>query len=305
MPLRTRFVFVLALLTPTLASAQDAGSLPRVLELPASTRAMALGDAYMMNAGHADALFYHPALLTNASGFGLEMQRWGAQSSATAASAATQWKGGGIAIGLLTLQYGAPGPGAAAAPTGQDHLFQLGPSPVSERVAVLGYARELFGIDFGLAAKLVDERVNLERQSVVMVDIGAATEIGPVRVGLTIRDWGKDPIVAPTQAKPRIELGAGSYGRQLGILDVGLTAAAHWSEDRTTLSGGLEVGYWPIRGRTFVARLGFQDPPDGSGMSAVSMGLAFWGDDVTVEWAFRPYDGSTSSGTHRFGLRWR
>ena len=305
MRLHARVVFALALLTPTLASAQNAGSLPRVLELPASTRAMALGDAYLMNAGHADALFYHPALLTNASGFGLEVQRWGAESSATAASAATQWKGGGIAIGLLTLQYGAPAPGAAAAPMGQDNLFRLGPSPVSERVAVLGYARELFGIDFGLAGKLVDERVNLERQSAVMVDIGAATDVGPLRLGLTIRDWGEDPIVDPAESTPRVVLGAGGYGRQLGIFDVGLTAAAHWSEDRTTLSGGLEVGYWPIRGRTFVARVGFQDPPDGSGMNAVSMGFAFWGDDVTVEWAFRPHDGSGSSGTHRLGLRWR
>ena len=266
---------------------------------------MALGDAYMMNAGHADALFYHPALLTNASGFGLEVQRWGAEGSASAASAAMQWEGGGIGIGLLTLQYGGPGLGALAAPTGQDHLFQPGPSPVSERVAVLGYATELFGIDFGIAGKLVDERVEVMRQSAVMVDVGAATDVGPVRVGLTIRDLGEDPIVDPTESTPRVVLGAGSYGRQLGIFDVGLAAAAHWSEDRTTLSGGLEVGYWPIRGRTFVARLGLQDPPDGSGMNAFSMGFAFWGDDVTVEWAFRPHDGGASNGTHRFGLRWR
>ena len=50
--------------------AQNTGTLPRVLQLPASTHAMALGNAYMMNAGHADAIFYHPALLVGASGFG-------------------------------------------------------------------------------------------------------------------------------------------------------------------------------------------------------------------------------------------
>ena len=89
------------------------------------------------------------------------------------------------------------------------------------------------------------------------------------------------------------------------IFDIGVTGAANWSEDRTTISGGLEIGYWPIRGRTFVARVGFQDPPAGSGLSPVSLGFAFWGDDITVEWAFRAYDGTESSGTHRFGLRWR
>ncbi len=287
-----------------------AGSLQRVLELPASTRAMALGDAYMMNAGHADALFYHPALLTSAGGFGLEVQLWGDESSSAlstsaAMSAALQWLGGGVGLGLLSLQYGASRPGTATAPAVQDHLFQAGAYPVSERVAVVGYARELFGIGFGVAAKFVDQRVDVVHESTWMVDLGAATEVGPLTVGLTVRDLGEDPVVAEADAQPRVVLGAGSYGRPLGIFDVGLSATATWSEDRTTAAGGLEVGYWPIRGRTFIARLGLQDPPDGSGMSPFSVGLAFWGDNVTVEWAFRPYEGRESAGTHRFGLRWR
>jgi hypothetical protein len=301
----TLIVLVFALLTPALSAAQNANRLPRALELPASTRAMALGNAYMMNAGHADAIFYHPALLLSARGFGLELQRWGGESSATAASGALQWLGGGVGIGLLTLQYGGPGPGNLAAPAGQDHLFQLGTAPVSERIAVIGYARELFGLDIGVAGKLVDERVDDARESVILVDVGAATDVGPIRVGLTVRDWGDDPIVSPADATPRVVLGAGAYGRPLGIFDIGASVAADWSDDRASVSGGLEVGYWPISGRTFVARIGFQDPVDGSEMSPVSFGLAFWGDNVTAEWAFRPYDGSESSGTHRFGLRWR
>ena len=96
MRLSSRLLLLAALAAPTSVTAQMSGSLPRVLELPASTRAMALGDAYMMNAQHADALFYHPALLTEASGFGLELQRWGTNSTATAASAAMQWLGGGV-----------------------------------------------------------------------------------------------------------------------------------------------------------------------------------------------------------------
>lgn len=297
-------LLVAALLPPTSVTAQAPGRLPQVLELPASTRAMALGDAYMMNARHADALFYHPALLTGASGFGLDVQRWGSEGSATAASAAMQWFGGAVGIGLLTLQHGAPGERGAAAPGGQDHLFSAGDVPVSERVAVVGYARELFGIDVGVAGKLVEERVGPDQDAEAMVDLSLSTDVGPLTVGLTARDWGREPIVETGSAQPtRLVLGAGAYGEQVGIFDVGITGAVSYSEDQTVLSGGVEVGYWPINGRTFVARLGVSQVPEGEG-SPFSFGFAFWGDDLTLEWGYRAY-GDIDAGTHRFGVRWR
>jgi len=298
-------LLALVILAPSPALGQDAGSFPRVFELPASTRAMGLGDAYMMNAGHADAIFYHPALLTGASGFGIEMQRWGDDASSVAMSAATQWVGAGIGIGLTMLQYGAPAGGTFAAPQGQDHLFTQGPVAVSERAIVLGYAREILGLDIGVNGKIVEERIGTARDAAGLFDVGAAGAVGPVRIGLTVRDIGEDPLVADPDATPRIVLGAGSYGRQVGIFDLGASAAATWSDERTTVSGGVEVGYWPVRGRTFVARIGFQKPDEGSDMSPVSLGFSFWGDDVTAEWAFRPYGGDESGGTHRFALRWR
>lgn len=299
-----RCLLVATLLSPLSVVAQTAGALPQVLELPASTRAMALGDAYMMNARHSDVLFYHPALLTGASGFGLDVQRWGSESSSTAASAAMQWLGGGIGIGLLTLQYGAPGERGAAAPGGQDHLFESGDVPVSERVAVVGYAREVFGIDVGVAGKLVEERVGGDQDTEAMVDLSLSTEVGPLTVGLTARDWGREPIVETGGAQPsRLVLGAGAYGQQVGIFDVGLTGALSYSEDQTVVSGGVEVGYWPIRGRTFVARAGIRQVPEGDG-SPFSFGFAFWGDNMVLEWAYRPF-GEIEAGTHRFGMRWR
>lgn len=294
-----------ALAAPASVNAQTSGTLPRVLELPASTRAMALGDAYMMNARHADALFYHPALLTEASGFGLEVQRWDTKSTATAMSAAMQWLGGGVGIGLLSLQYGAPGDGRDAAPAGQDHLFELGTTPVSERVAILGYAREVFGFSVGVAGKLVEERVGSARDAEAMVDLSVAREVGPITVGVTARDWGREPIVETGGASPsRLVVGVGAYGQQVGIFDVGISGALSYSEAQTVVSGGLEVGYWPIRGRTFVGRIGVQQSPDGSAAGPVSFGFAFWGDDVVVEWAYRPF-GDLDTGTHRFGVRWR
>jgi hypothetical protein len=267
---------------------------------------MALGDAYMMNAGHADAIFYHPALLTSASGFGLDVQRWGGESSSSAVSGAMPWLGGGVGVGLRTLQYGANGSDEAAAPPGQDHLFDSGSTPVSERSATLGYAHGIpFDIDFGVSVNFIDERVGTSRQSVLLFDVSAAREIGPVMVGVTVHDLGEKPIL-DTGAKPsRVVIGAGNYGQQLGFLDLGYTATVGFDDDEVTYGGGLEIGYWPIQGRTFIARVGFQDVPDGSDASPVTTGLAFWGDNITVEWAFRPFSGVDEGGTHRFGVRWR
>ena len=288
------------------AAAQTAGALPRVLELPASTRAMALGDTYMMNARHADALFYHPALLTDASGFGLDLQRWGAHSSSSTLSAARQWLGVGIGVGLQTLQYGAPAEGFDAAPGGQDHLFTLGASPVSERIATVGIARELFGIDIGIATKLMEERVGAARDSGLLFDFGVSTDVGPLTAGLTYRNVGSDLSVGGSDmARPdALTLGVGAYGEQLGILDIGVTGALTYVGERAIPSGGIEIAYWPLRGRTFVARIGTRRVPEGDA-SPLSLGFAFWGDNITLEWAFQPVDVDGASGTHRFGLRWR
>lgn len=84
-------VSALAVICPTKLSAQTYHSLPRVLELPASTRAMALGGAYMTNSPQADVLFYNPALLVGVQSFGLDIQQWGTAGWTSTAVAARQW----------------------------------------------------------------------------------------------------------------------------------------------------------------------------------------------------------------------
>ena len=295
-------VVAASILWPAVAGAQTPVTPPLVLTTTASTRAMALGGAYMMNAGHADALFHHPALLTNASGFGLEVQRWAGHGSATAASAAMGWFGGGVAVGLQTLQAGMQ---RAYVPRGQDDLFTTGEVPLSERVATVGYARTFFGVQVGVAGKLVDERLGGAHSSTVLVDAGAARQVGPLTVGLTVRDIGDDPFETDGDLGPaRVVLGAGAYGRQLGPLDVGLAGHLSYASEETVYGGGLELGYWPISGRTFVARIGVQNAPEGSAADPFTFGFAFWGDDLVLEWAYQGF-GDLDVGTHRFGVRWR
>ena len=122
--------------------------------------------------------------------------------------------------------------------------------------------------------------------------------------GVELRAGLASPTATSPRAQPaRVVIGAGNYGHQLGFLDIGYTATVGFDDDDVTYGGGLELGYWPIRGRTFIARVGFQDVPDGSDASHVTTGFAFWGDNITVEWAFRPFSGADEGGTQLFGLQ--
>lgn len=294
---------------PAELDAQATTALPRSAHLPASARAMALGGAYAMSSGHADAVFHHPALLTRSSGFGLDWQRWGPASSATAASAAVAWFGGGVGIGLRSLQHSAFAGGTVLESSGhQDDLFRVGSVPVSERIATLAYARDLpwLELDLGVAVELVDERVETTQHTVTLFDVSLARSAGPLVVALTAHDIGEKPIVETGSEPARFSLGAGAYGEQVGPLDLGLAGHVGLDQEEELAYGaGVEVGYWPIQGRTFVARLGVQSVPDGSDASPFTTGFAFWGDDITLEWAFNPVSDVDESGTHRFGVRFR
>ena len=59
-----------------------------------------------------------------------------------------------------------------------------------------------------------------------------------------------------------------------------------------------------IRGRTSGGGGGAGGGQEGEA-SPLSLGFAFWGDNITFEWAFQPVDVDSASGTHRFGVRWR
>lgn len=299
-------VFGVALVSVEHVEAQSGGVLPQSTHLPASTRAMALGDAYQMGSGHADAIFYHPALLSRASGFGLDVQRWSAEASSVAASAAVGWFGGNVGIGLRSTQFGSTLAGLQTMST-QDPLFVASSVPVSERVATLGYSRDFYlGLDLGVTVDLVDQRVGSQIHGVTLFDIGVSRSIGPLVAGLTVHDIGAKPIIDTGSAPARYTLGVGQYGRPLGPLDFGFAAQLGLDQaDEFTWGGGVEFGYWPVQGRTFVARLGLQNVPNGSEASPVTAGFAFWGDDLTLEWAMRPFSGADDGGTHRFGIRFR
>ncbi|MBK92209.1 MAG: hypothetical protein CME27_07130 [Gemmatimonadetes bacterium] len=296
-------------------SAQSHSVLPRTTILPASTRAMALGDSYVLNSVKADMLFYHPALLARATGFGGSLQRWGSASSAASMSGAFEFLGGTLGIGLRTLQYGTESEDELHAPLGQDHHFRPGGERSYERTASIGYGRELWGaLSLGLAIDLLEIRLESLQQNIMLIDFGISADLGPIGVGLTAHDIGNKPFHdVPDEpfedfgSRPsRIVLGAGTYGQEVGIFDVGFAANAGVDrQDSLTYGAGAEIGYYPVRGRTFVLRIGLQHVPQKSEMSPFTTGFAFWLDDFTIEWAFRPVNSAPERGSHRFGISWR
>lgn len=271
-------------------------------DLPSSTRAMALGGAYVMDAGHADAVFRHPELLRGASGMTLDIQRWGSAANMASMSAATSWFGGdlGVGLGVQALQQTGNPRDDLDGPFPQDPMFVDGGIGISERAAVLGISAALEDVDWGLSLRMVEEFVGVpgvDRFSDIELGFGAAREVGPVTVGAAYHDV--------LTSVSELTVGVGGYGWELGFLDIGLSGRLDYYDDDVQVGGGLELGYWPIRGRTFVARVGAQTTPDPTTARPVTVGFAYWGDALTVEWAFQPFDGMPESGTHRFSVGWR
>jgi hypothetical protein len=298
-------------LAPASLAGQSPGGLPFVLQVPASTRAMALGDAYMMNARAPDAVFYDPALLDGATGFRLDVQRWGAGARAASASAAMAWYGGGVAIGLQSLQYDLVpvvvprSGGQQSGLAGQDVLFGDGTIQRSEGVASVGYGRRMLGVRVGLTGKLIEQDNASERDATGALDLGAATSLGPFTVGLAAQNLGPAMTFGGVDnpLPHRVTLGVGAYGRQLGPLDMGLSGAVTRQNGETIAAAGLELGYWPVIGRTFVARVGVHNVPEGSG-SPFTFGVAYWGDDLILQTAYQRF-GDLGEGTWRFSVGWK
>jgi hypothetical protein len=282
------------------ASAQTPGREPAVVELAPGARALGLGMALQVGSDDPDLAFVHPALVQDLRGMQVGYTRFGSNASAFGVSAAGDWFGGGVALSVRTLEY----PGAAGGPglrgAGLDDFLgdPNGAPGVSESAATLTYGRTLFGVRLGVSGRLFTQRHGDTRSTGQAADIGAATTLGPLRVALSGRNLAGDP-----ELPEEVVLGAGAYGRPLGPVDVGLAAQVRYRDDgEFVVGGGLEVGYWPIRGRTFVGRVGFRNVPEGEA-SPVTLGGSFWGDSLVLDYAWQPVDGL--DGIHRISVGWR
>lgn len=302
----------LSVFWPGSGSAQIREKGPIVLDLPASTRALALGNSFALGSSDTDATFYFPGMLSRAQGFAGSMQRYGSTATLTTLSAGTSWLSGGVTLGVQHLSYGAhvPDPGAGGSilqlPADYGTLRDHGDVGVSELVVSAGYGRTVNGIRMGVVGKLVEERFGPRKAATGAFDFGLVAAPGPVTVGLALQNLGPDMVLEGEDIPLplRVSLGASTQAAQVGPLDVSASGGVQYRIDGDAIpSVGLEVGYWPVTGRTFVGRIGFRHLPDEQSASPLTFGGGFIGDDIVLDYAYEGFD--SGSPTHRLSLGWR
>lgn len=303
---------VLAMVVSTVAvgpaGAQSAGML--VLEAPASTEAMAYGNAPYLWSSSPSLLFQAPALLERASGAVAGFQRYASEGTLASAAAAGDALGGGFAVGLQYMRYG-----VAAFPTGRDMqsvALTRGEIGVTEFAGSIAYARTLFGIRAGAVLKYVEQSANRTRESSASVDLGLAKDVGPIMINAAGRNLGGDLRLSPGPSGPQpldlqlprqFVLGLSTQDFEVGPLDMFATTQVTRRRDGEYIpAGGVEVSYWPVNGYTFRLRGGLQRV-SGDARSPFTFGGAFTGDDITIEYAYQAFD--ESGNAHRVGLRWQ
>jgi hypothetical protein len=309
-PLLSLLALLAGFATPSWGQTRDRG--PIILELPASTRALALGNAFALGSGDSDAIFYHPGELSRGEGMGAGVQWFGAGGTLTSLSAGRQWFGGGVALGIQHLGYQVPRDaietvdGILGLPADEGSLRESGEAGASEMVISVGYGRTVSGLRLGAVGKFVDQRLGFRTASTVAVDLGVAMAPGPFTVGLSAQNLGPALALAGGEIPlpTRFTLGASSRSAPLGPLDVSISSALSYRLDGDVVpSMGLELGYWPVTGRTFVGRVGYRYRPDAYSATPITFGGAFLGDDIFLEYAFQGFDEGDAS--HRFGIGWR
>jgi len=289
---------------PLAAFAQTPQRAAPLLELAAGARAAGLGGGSQVGVQDPDHLFAHPAFLGSG---GFRVGAWIADGGATitSLSAGTSALGGRVGVGVRAAEWNGASP--AEGPGGLDDLFDdegVGRTTVA---ATIGYVRDapfdLLGLEVGATATLLSERADVARDRLVSFDVGVGREIGPLDVALSAKNLGSDVGVGAGAPLPlRYELAAGGYGSRLGPLDVGVAGRiAVRDDDEVVGGGGLEIGYYPVVGRTFIVRVGGRSVPEGDA-SPLTLGGTFIADALTVDYAWRDVDGS---GVHVVSFGWR
>jgi hypothetical protein len=304
--MRARFAVLVAVVSvaPASAEAQAAGFGPIVLQLPASTRAIGFGNAYV-GVRDPEAVFYNPAQLGVRPGIAVSVERYGSNATATSFSNTYVFGRFGFGLGVQHLDYDISSDGyPAAAPNGET-LIEGGGFSASSLVAAAAAEMAFKGIRWGVTAKVAEDRHARVRDGVLLADVGAAKEISLVTVGVTVQNLGGSPRLLGTSAAlpTRVVLGAAAAGYPLGPFDLAASSAVSVRRGgRVAPMGGVELGYVPIDGITFAGRVGAR-LPEKNAEAPITLGGSFTFDRVSFDYAFEPYQGQGSG--HRVGVRIR
>jgi hypothetical protein len=312
-----RAALALTALAPGALLAQSEAYAPLILRLPASTRALSMGNVGIASRDD-DVLFYNPAQLVAARGTSLSVEQFSPSARAGALSSVSRLNTGGIAVGATIAEFESPG---FVYPVSRGDMLGRGSNIGTSASLVLGIAQAAKGTRIGGSVKYVEERIANTRNNRGLLDLGLARDFFGYAVGLSVQNIGKSfaptPLVhpslgpadeplpgsiyAPSTMPLRTTLGAGR-AIPAGPLDVFATGAVSVLRDGfVTPAGGAEIGYSWLDGYSIILRGGARRPERGEG--PMTAGAGFIMDRLSIDYALETLSGSRVG--HRIGLRVR
>jgi hypothetical protein len=282
-----------------------------VTQLPASTRSLSLAGALPLASADPDLFLANAALAERGRGMGVSWHRYSPDATFLSFAGGTAWWRGGVGLAVRHAEYPGPAEGIIALPRRPGDRMRRramgpnGPPPASETAVSVGYGRVLKGFRVGAAVSALQLRVGNRSDRTALLDLGLARDVSRFTLGLS--GGGLGPTVDLTPGFERmpwwVTAAAGSRAAPLGPADISavasLTARTGGQLDPAV---GVEVGWWPIQGRTFVGRLGVGGP-EMTDAARVSLGAGFLGDSFTLEYGWRAVSGG--SDLHGVSLRFR
>jgi hypothetical protein len=297
-----------AAISPAYAQAPETG--PLALRVPASTRATALGNAWVAGRD-ADVIFYNPAQLIGVRPeFNFSLGKHG--GAGTTASLASVYAAGpwsmtfGWGVQFLDFTHNPFDP----YPYPPDVLLTHGTVGGQSMLATVGGAIVVKGLRIGVAGKYTSDRVvtsgfltSAADPHALLADIGVAHNLVGGVGALSVQNIGHEPSgETPAVKLPRQVLLGWSTTRPAGPLDLGIFSQVTIRDGWTSPGGGLEAGYSWIEGYAVTVRVGARRPETTS-ESPVAIGAAFSADHLTVEYALQFFDGGRYA--NRISVRWR
>src|SRR5918911_2404016 len=296
-----------AIALPAQLRAQDGLNGAILLELPASTRALALGNTFVAAGADEAAIFYNPAQLAAAPHIaaGLSVQQYLASSTLAAAAFATHVWHGTVGLGLQVLDYGSseeivdnPSLGGGGMPTGAT-------ISAADYALSLAYAVRVGPARLGATGKYVAQRLVNESAGTGAMDFGVALDVKGATIGAALQHVGGE-LVFGNESSPlprTVRVGAAVPVHNIGRFDIlGTVEVSHTRRGETKPSGGVELAYQATNGVSLLGRVGAIARPAGSLISPVSFGGGVRARHLAVDYAYEGFD--VFGATHRVGVRW-
>jgi hypothetical protein len=293
------------------AQAPDTG--PLILRLPASTRAAALGNAWITGRDE-DVVFYNPAQLiaANRGGIGVSLARYG--SAGTLGSVASAYSGGPSSLsfgwGVQFLVFSAPR--ALAYPYPPSTTVSGGSVEASGLLATVGSAIVVKTFRVGIAAKYASDRatalppdaaIAAPRHEAYLGDVGVAHTLLNGVAGLSVQNIGLGGVSEARRVSlPRQAALGWSTSLPVGEFDMSVASQVTARTGWISAGGGVEMGYSWIEGYSAGLRLGARRP-ETNAERPVAIGATFSGDRLALDYALQFFEGGHTA--NRMTIRWR